>query len=60
MVKVEKFIQGSIEKIRNDVKAGNHRALSGVDSSVCAVLGAQGYRRFCHADLHRYRSHAKR
>ena len=39
MVKVEKFINDSIEKIRNDVNGKAIIALSGgVDSSVCAVL----------------------
>ena len=39
MVKVEKFINESIEKIRNDVNGKAIIALSGgVDSSVCAVL----------------------
>jgi len=39
MVKVEKFINDGIEKIRNDVKGPAIIALSGgVDSSVCAVL----------------------
>lgn len=39
MVKVDKFIQESIEKIKKDVKERAIIALSGgVDSSVCAVL----------------------
>lgn len=39
MVKVEKFINDSIEKIKNDVNGKAIIALSGgVDSSVCAVL----------------------
>lgn len=39
MVKVDKFIQDSIEKIRKDIKGRAIIALSGgVDSSVCAVL----------------------
>ena len=39
MVKVEKFIHDSIEKIKKDVKGRAIIALSGsVDSSVCAVL----------------------
>src|SRR3989304_7276025 len=39
MVKVEKFINDSIEKIRKDIKGRAIIALSGgVDSSVCAVL----------------------
>lgn len=40
MVKVDKFIQESIEKIKNNVKGRAIIALSGgVDSSVCAILG---------------------
>ncbi|TRZ89851.1 MAG: glutamine-hydrolyzing GMP synthase subunit GuaA, partial [Methanosarcinales archaeon] len=39
MVKVDKFIRESIEKINKDVKGRAIIALSGgVDSSVCAVL----------------------
>ena len=39
MVKVDKFIHDSIEKIRKDIKGRAIIALSGgVDSSVCAVL----------------------
>jgi len=39
MVKVDTFINGSIEKIRKDIKGRAIIALSGgVDSSVCAVL----------------------
>ncbi|HEY9247031.1 MAG TPA: glutamine-hydrolyzing GMP synthase subunit GuaA, partial [Candidatus Methanoperedens sp.] len=39
MVKVDKFIHDSIEKIREEVKGSAIIALSGgVDSSVCAVL----------------------
>jgi GMP synthase (glutamine-hydrolysing) len=39
MVKVDKFIQESTEKLKRDIKGGAIIALSGgVDSSVCAVL----------------------
>ena len=42
MVKVEKFINESIEKIKNDVNGKAIIALSGgVDSSVCAVLASR-------------------
>jgi len=39
MVKVDKFIHDSIDKIKKDIKGRAIIALSGgVDSSVCAVL----------------------
>jgi len=42
MVKVDKFIQDSIQKIKKDIKGRAIIALSGgVDSSVCAVLAHQ-------------------